>query len=139
MKSAEELFSMPHPESRRHKRMSLQNRAAQFAPFAALTGYDAQIAETERTTEPLAIIGEDLIEEISRKLQYLFFSHRELPRAEITYFVPDCRKNGGRYVTARGQILSVQAETQTIFLQDTAISVSDIADITFLDLPFDQA
>lgn len=128
--SREELYTMPHPEPGQHKRMSLHNRASQFAPFAALTGYDEQIAETARTTDAPTCMAEDLREEIEQKLQLLFFSSARPEQAEITYFVPDLFKNGGRYVTVRGKITAANPQRRIITLENIEISIDDITDLT---------
>lgn len=125
----EELYSMPHPEPQRHKRMSVQNRAAQFAPFAALTGYDEQIDETVRTTEPSLLLAEDLQEEIRQKLQTVFFAGSLPIYGTVTYFVPDSRKKGGRYVTLEGEITAADIQTRTVVIKSTSIPIDAITDM----------
>ena len=94
-----DLIDRPHPDPHTHPRMSMLNRAAQFAPFAALTGFGQAIDETARITQERIELGEAELAELNEKLSRLA---RRLPaEAEITYFVPDARKAGGRYVTER--------------------------------------
>lgn len=78
------------------------NRAAQFSPFAALTGYDAEINEAMRLTYPQIYLSTDMQEEINETLTEVFSRLNEQPRVSLTYFVSDERKNGGRYVTVVG-------------------------------------
>ncbi len=92
-----DIIDLPHHQSRVHPRMSLLNRAAQFAPFAALTGYGDAIDEAARLTDRRVELSEAEQSELNDKLKRL---GADLPaEAEITYFVPDARKDGGRYVT----------------------------------------
>ena len=94
-----DIIDLPHPTSPKHPRMSMLNRAAQFAPFAALTGFGQAIDETARLTDRRIELGEAELAELNEKLSRLM---QRLPaEAEITYFVPDARKSGGRYVTER--------------------------------------
>ena len=125
----EVLYNAPHPEPKKHKRMPVRNRAAQFAPFAALTGYDEQIIEAERTTDPVMSLADDLCEEIHRKLQQLFFATPCPRRGTITYFVPDLFKNGGRYVTVSGEITAVDPTLRIITVENTQIAVDAITEI----------
>ena len=121
---------MAHPEPKKHKRMPMGNRAAQFAPFAALTGYDEQIAETVRTTDAPTHMAEDLCEEIDRKLQLLFFASPRPEQGRITYFVPDLFKSGGRYMTAHGRIVAVNPQARTVTVEQIEIPIDAITDIT---------
>ena len=92
-----DIIDLPHHQSRVHPRMSLLNRAAQFAPFAALTGYGDAIDEAARMTDRRVELSEAEQQELNAKLKRL--GARLPAQAEITYFVPDARKNGGQYVT----------------------------------------
>ena len=102
-----DIIDLPHPTSRKHPRMSMLNRAAQFAPFAALTGFGQAIDETARLTERRIELGEAELAELNEKLSRL--SERLPAEAEITWFVPDVRKDGGRYVTERLTVRQVRA------------------------------
>lgn len=102
-----DIIDLPHPTSKTHPRMSMLNRAAQFAPFAALTGFGQAIDETARLTQRRIELGEAEQEELNGKLSRLM---ERLPaEAEVTYFVPDERKAGGRYVIERVVVRQVRA------------------------------
>ena len=88
----DDIIDLPHPTSKKHPRMSRQNRAAQFSPFAALTGYDAAIQETERNTEKKRILSEDAIAEINENLQLIQEKKNEHPYVHITYFEKNIKK-----------------------------------------------
>ena len=126
----EALYTMPHLEPKKHKRMSLQNRASQFAPFAALTGYDRQIEETVRTTDERITLAEDLCEDIYRALQVLFFATPRPSHATVTYFIPDLFKDGGEYVTVGGRITAVSADARTVTVEGREIPLDTITDLT---------
>ena len=100
----DDIIYLPHHVSKRHPQMSLYNRAAQFAPFAALTGYEEAIIETARLTAPKVDMMEDNQQLLDRKLVLLSHSLREQPTVSITYFQPDKKKSGGQYLTITGVI-----------------------------------
>lgn len=125
-----DLLELPHPTSKRHPRMSLYERAAQFSPFAALCGHEAAIQETARITEQRVELEEDAKARLNEKLQILQ-KHlgNEVP-VTITYFVPDSRKNGGAYVTCTGLVKKIDAYAHKIILQDhTMISMEQITEL----------
>ena len=93
----DDILEIPYTKSRNRKQMSDYDRAAQFAPFAALTGYSESIAETGRYTEEFTEPGEQEKEELDRKLQILMKHQKEKPEVKIEYFVPDLYKEGGSY------------------------------------------
>ena len=92
-----ELLYLPHHTSSRHPPMPRENRAAQFAPFAALTGHVDAVAETARLTQPRAALDEGVIAELDARIGQLRAQIGTQPAAEITYFVPDHKKEGGAY------------------------------------------
>lgn len=112
-----DIIDLPHHVSRRHPQMSLMNRAAQFAPFSALSGYDAVIAEAGRLTEGEAVLEEDRLQELDRKLAMLR-GLPSLPRVRITFFQPDERKEGGKYGTVEGTVRRIDEVEKTIYLQE---------------------
>ena len=117
MTNYESIINLPHHVSRTRKPMDMMSRAAQFAPFAALTGHDAAIQETARqTTEQLDQSAEQL-EEMSRKLNYAL-SLSDAPLLTITYFLPDSRKSGGAYVTIEGKVKSIDEYSNLMILAD---------------------
>ena len=91
-----DIINLSRPVSKRPK-MSLEQRSAQFAPFAALTGYDGQVKETARLTNKKTEIDEEQKLELNFKMQLIQSKIKEQPQIEITYFVPDERKEGGKY------------------------------------------
>lgn len=101
-----DIIDLPAPKSKKHPAMSLYDRAAQFAPFAALTGYDDMIQEEARLTEEKIELGEDALEQLNQELAELQrrLQAGEQPRCELTYFVPDETKRGGAYVTGLEEI-----------------------------------
>lgn len=94
------------------------SRAAQFAPFAALTGYDAEIRETARLTREQAELDEDQKAALDEKLRLLLLRRGERPQVAIFCFVPDGRKSGGAYVTVTGRFRNVDPLARTVILED---------------------
>jgi hypothetical protein len=123
----EDLIRLPHPTSAVHPRMPEADRAAQFAPFAALSGYDAEIAESERQTAERATLSDSEMEEINGRLAKLQRDLPQRPLAEITFFRPDARKTGGAYVTVTGNVKKLDEYARTLTLADgTRICMDDI-------------
>lgn len=113
-----DIMDLPHHVSARHPRMPLEERAAQFSPFAALAGHGEAVRETERITAPFAEPGEDKKELLNRKLLCLKEREREAPEIEATYYKPDERKSGGAYVTVRGQLKKVDTQGERLLFAD---------------------
>jgi hypothetical protein len=110
--------------------MAAESRAAQFAPFAALTGYGEEIAETGRLTDRRVELDESRKAMLDEKLQMLLEQADEAPKVSITYFVPDEKKAGGAYVTVTGRIRRLDAYTRTLLMKDdTIIPLDEIFDI----------
>ena len=106
------------------------DRAAQFSPFAALTGYDAAIKETGRLTDEKIELGEEAKAALDRKQAYLMEMIDEQPEISITYFLPDARKSGGAYVTITGNLKRFDEYERLLILTDSRkIPMDDIADI----------
>jgi hypothetical protein len=125
----DDIIDLPHHVSERHPQMSMYNRAAQFAPFAALTGHNAAITEVARLTEAEQELSESDAEVLNRKLAYLH-SLDEKPTISVTYFVPDDKKEGGSYHTATGIVKSVEPDKGVLQFEDgTCIPVIRIKDI----------
>ena len=126
-----DIIDLPHHESRKHKKMPRAERAAQFAPFAALTGYDDLIAESERTTEQRTELDEDMKERLNAILtEILALPQDKRPETEITYFREDGRKEGGRYEKTAGRIVSFDSLASSIALESgDVIFVGDIYEI----------
>lgn len=105
--SYDDIIHLPHHVSNTRPRMPIANRAAQFAPFAALSGYDAAVKETARLTDRQIELGESELAILDRKLQVLADHLAEQPEVAITYFQPDEKKAGGAYVIATGRVKKV--------------------------------
>lgn len=116
--SYDDIINLPHPEPVNRQRMSMLARAAQFAPFAALTGYDAAIAETGRYTDHQIELGEALNEELNRTFAQLQERITEHPQVEVTHFVPDARKQGGSYRTVTSNAKRIDMDNQQLILTD---------------------
>ena len=114
MNRYDDIIGLPHYEPR-HPRMSLENRAAQFAPFAALTGHGAAIAETARLTESMMELSVEEQTRLSRRLNIAYELHAEVT---FTFFIPDRRKTGGRYGKVRGVIKKIDEAERFIILED---------------------
>ena len=127
MGTYDDMIDLPHPTSAKHPRMSMADRAAQFSPFAALTGHGAAIRETARLTDQKIELTEDEKAVLDEKLCLLLDTGGE---AVFTYFLPDEKKNGGAYVTAAGRIKKLDLLERRIVLTGGAvIPVEDILEI----------
>lgn len=125
----DDIINLPHHVSARHPQMSLYNRAAQFAPFAALSGHDDAIDETARLTDVQRELTQGERDVLNRKLNCLL-QRDDSPTVEITYFLPDKRKCGGRYCTVTGTIKKVDDIEGRLLLTDgTAIPLSTVSDM----------
>ena len=128
--SYDDIIDLPHPVSTRHPHMPVPDRAAQFAPFAALTGYEAAICETARQTDQKAEQEEDAKMVLDQKQQILLHSTEPYPPVSVTYFKPDIRKSGGSYVTVSGQFQKIDALKRLLILTDkTSIPLDDILEL----------
>lgn len=114
----DDILSLPHPTSRKHPRMSAIDRAAQFSPFAALTGYEETIEETGRLTEQPVELWEDARMELDRRQQILLDNAALSPEVTVRYFCLDSRKEGGTYVTVSGRLKSVDSVNRVLQLQN---------------------
>lgn len=117
-----DIIDIPRHTSTKHAQMSLHDRAAQFSPFAALTGYGDMVDEEARLTQDLIDIDEQTREGIDRKLSVLTdeLSKGHHPTISITYFVPDSRKSGGEYITSMEEIKKIDAIERKLILTRTA-------------------
>ena len=126
----DDMIDMPHHVSSVHPQMRMEERAAQFSPFAALTGYGAVIKETARQTVPRLELSENSQEETKRQLDHLAEHIHEPPEVSITYFLADQKKEGGAYVTAAGTIKRLDDVEGILKLEDgTCIKIEDIIKI----------
>ena len=124
-------MGLPHHVSKTRPQMPMSDRAAQFAPFAALTGYDAAIKETGRLTVERIELDVEALTALIMKYQLLMEALDEAPEVEITYFQPDERKAGGKYVTATvGAVKKIDDFERRITMQDgTKIPMDDVLSI----------
>lgn len=125
-----DIINLPHHQSSTRPHMTLHDRAAQFSPFAALTGHDAAIAETARLTDKRIQLSEDKIAALNEKLQMIKELLPERPEVCLTYFVPDEKKDGGAYITKAGCIKKIDQLNGVITLTDqTSVPFDDILNI----------
>ena len=130
MEKYREIIDLPHHVSKTRPQMPMSDRAAQFAPFAALTGYDAAIKETGRLTDERIELDVEALSALDMKYQLLMEALDEAPEVTITYFQPDDRKAGGKYLTATGAVEKVDDFERRITMQDgTKIPMDDVLSI----------
>ena len=113
----DDIINLPHHVSKSHAQMSMMNRAAQFAPFAALTGHSAAIEETARLTDEQQELAEEDSDALNQKMAYLREVINEHPTITITYFEPDKKKAGGKYKSIEGQLQNIDDYGQAIILK----------------------
>lgn len=123
----DEIINLPHHVSKTRPQMPMSDRAAQFAPFAALTGYDSAIKETGRLTDEKIDLDEEALTDLNMRYQLLVDALDEEQEVEITYFKPDERKSGGEYVTVTGTVKKVDDFERLITMQNgTKIPMDDV-------------
>ena len=116
-----DILNLPHPTSKKHPRMTRTARAAQFAPFAALTGYNEAVKETARLTDEQLELDDTEKAQLNEKLQLL---RQHLPRQlpiTITFFIPDTQKTGGSYQTITGSVKKIQEYERRLIMTDGTI------------------
>lgn len=124
----ESILHLPHHVSRKRQQMSRHDRAAQFAPFAALTGYEEVIRETARLTDRQIEFTDTAKAQLDGQLQQLHAALGQLPEITVTYFLPDERKAGGEYITHTGKAAKLDTIHQYLLLADgTAIPFAAIS------------
>lgn len=123
----DDIIALPHPVSRLHAPMPVGDRAAQFAPFAALTGYEEAVEEAARLTDSKIELAGDRIEELDRELRRLREHIKERPEAEIVCFKADERKAGGALVTLGGRVKKIDEYGGKLIMADgSAVAIEDI-------------
>ncbi|WP_448901534.1 hypothetical protein [Eubacterium sp.] len=125
----DDIISLPHHTSTKRAHLSAAQRSAQFASFAALKGFEDEIAETARVTDERVILDENEIEALNDTLQYVSYNLNEIAEVSITYFVPDKLKSGGAYVTKVGGVKKIDSFARRIFIDGTEIPIDDIVKI----------
>ena len=132
MTDYDDIIHLPHHVSQNHPQMPLRDRAAQFAPFAALTGYEAAVGETARQTTERRELDAQEAAELNRRLSDLAARLKDRPEVTIEYFVPDERKAGGAYVTVTGVVRHISIAERVLVMEDeTAIPLEDIDSVVF--------
>ncbi|MDD7222172.1 MAG: hypothetical protein PUH09_07630 [Eubacteriales bacterium] len=121
MGNYDDIIDLPHHVSETHPPMSRADRAAQFSPFAALTGYDAAVRETARVTERRIELDEGVKAELNARLNCILEHLPEHPQVSITYFVPDEKKSGGAYRTVTGAVRKLDSFAKTLTLVDGTV------------------
>lgn len=125
-----DIIDLPHHQSTKHTHMDVSDRAAQFSPFAALTGYEAAIEETARITVDRIELSEEALNELNEKLCMMQDSLPKSLNVEITYFVQDDKKKGGSYVTVAGVVKKIDEYERVLVMEDkTRVSIEDIRSI----------
>lgn len=129
----DDIINLPHHISKNRPQMSLRDRAAQFAPFAALTGYDEAVRETARLTDRKEELSDEDIALLNQQIQLLIENIKSHPQVKITYFVPDERKDGGRYETITATVRRIDTFEKLIVFDDkTKLSIDQISNIQIL-------
>lgn len=127
----DDIINLEHHISKTHKQMSMQNRAAQFAPFAALTGYEEAVKETARFTEQKIELDEELNNILDEKLRLIQSQIKNTPEITVIYFVSDDKKRGGKYQKITGKIKKIDDYNKFIIFTDGKyIPIKDIIDIS---------
>ena len=126
----DDIINLPHHVSKKHPQMSLHDRAAQFSPFAALTGHKAAINETARLTDEKQILSEDVIAKLNEQLNLIKENIGTNQTVTITYFVPDDKKSGGAYISHTGVVKKIDEYNHTVILTDkTVIPIEQISEM----------
>ena len=128
----DDIINLPHHVSRKHPQMSIHDRAAQFAPFAALTGHGEAIAETARLTDRKIELDDYEKMKLDEKLLILQEHIMEMPEISVTYFCPDEKKEGGKYVTVTKTLRKINEMERTLLMEDgMQIRIEDILEVLF--------
>lgn len=126
----DDIINLEHPEPKNRPRLSMRQRAAQFSPFAALSGHGAAVKEAGRLTEEKIELDERKKTELDEKLSIIMKHLQERPEVEITYFVPDQRKEGGEYVTVRERVKKIDLyEKRLVLFDGTRIDLDQVYEI----------
>ena len=126
----DDIIHLPHHVSQNHPQMPMLDRAAQFAPFAALTGYEAAVGETARLTAERRELDALEAEELNHRLTDLAARLKDRPEVTIEYFVPDDRKAGGAFVSVTGRVRHISVPERTLVMEDgTVIPLDDVVSV----------
>ncbi len=126
----EDIINLPHHVSQKHPQMAIADRAAQFAPFSALTGYGEAVKETARRTQDRIEMSESMIEALNAKIQILSLLKDDCPQITVVYFKPDEKKSGGTYVSVCGKFRKIDPYDRLLIMDDgKEISIDMIVEI----------
>lgn len=136
MSNYDDIIHLPHYVSKTRPQMSMIERAAQFSPFAALSGYDAAIAETRRLTDEKIVLDDEELVILNMRLQIIQEKLCDNPHVTFTYFKPDERKVGGAYVKTAGVVKKIDDIGRLVVMRDgKKIPIEDIIDIACESIP----
>ena len=126
----EDIVNLPRPISKKHPQPTMSDRAARFAPFAAITDYEAMVLEEARETEERIVPDENALSLLNEKLNILQEFPDKISEIKVTYFVPDKKKSGGAYVTVKGSVKKIDAYKKILIMCDEKkIPIKDISKI----------
>ncbi len=126
MNKYDDIINMPHHRSSNRPHMSDHRRTAQFAPFAALTGYDAAIDETARLTDQKLELSDEQADHLNAQIQRIIENRSEKPQVEITFFVPDNRKSASVHMTVTGYDRLVgNHNREIVFVDGLTVKIED--------------
>ena len=128
----DDILHLPHHVSSKRSQMAMADRAAQFSPFAALTGYDAAIRETARLTDQKIELTEDALSALDNNYRALIDHSAAGQTVQITYFRPDEKKSGGAYISLLGTVKKVDTVQRLIYMENkTVIPMDNVLKIIF--------
>lgn len=131
--SYDDIINLPHYVSKKRPQMSILDRSAQFSPFSALTGFEEELAESNRQVEQFADFDENYLQELDEKLRYIQENLAKQPQVEVTYFVPDAVKQGGSYKTVIGAVKKIDKDNRLlIFADKQAVDIRRVTAINIL-------
>ena len=133
MRSYDDIRKLKRPQYIDLPPMSIHDRAAQFSPFAALVGYEDAVEETARLTDSRRELSEDEITELNRQLGILDSKLNERPKIRVTYFIPDKKKDGGRYASKVGNARTInQYNNEVVFTDGETVAIKDMYSVVFI-------
>ena len=134
MSRYDDIINLERPQYIDLPPMSMHDRAAQFSPFAALVGYEDAVKETARLTDARRELSEDDTAELNRQLGELTERLSERPQIRVTYFIPDKKKDGGRYASKIGNARTIdQYNNAIVFTDGEAVQIKDMYSVVFID------
>ena len=126
-----DIINLPHHVSEKHARMTIEERSAQFAPFSALTGYDDVIKETARETNNRIEINEEQKTILNKKLLLIKEKIHNKPKIAVTYFIPDVKKDGGKYIEVTENVVKIDEYDRKIILENgEKVPIEEIIEIS---------